>query len=84
MQAATNLLQITLGYLLGLAFAGSFLGRKYMGYVDILLHRLFRRKITLAQYLYWKYFCGIANPPKPGSMKRAEKAMSELRKALKL
>ncbi|MEM3019306.1 MAG: hypothetical protein QXO92_03535 [Candidatus Bathyarchaeia archaeon] len=48
-----------LAYLLGLAFAGSFLGRRFMGYMDICLHRLFRRRITWTQYLYWRYFCGI-------------------------
>jgi len=59
-------------YLLGMAFAGSFLGRRYMGTVDILLHRLFRRRVTLSQYLYWRYFCGIENPPKPEAMSRLE------------
>ena len=44
------------GYLLGMAFAGSFLGRKWIGTVDIALHRLFKRKITTGKYLYWKYF----------------------------
>ncbi|MBS7609312.1 hypothetical protein KEJ36_00865 [Candidatus Bathyarchaeota archaeon] len=48
-----------LAYLLGLAFAGSFLGRRFMGYSDIYLHRLFRRRVTWTHYLYWRYFCGI-------------------------
>lgn len=65
---------VIIGYLLGMAFAGSFIGRKYMGTVDIMLHRVFRRKITLAQYLYWKYFCGIEKPPKPEDVKRVDEA----------
>lgn len=65
---------VIIGYLLGMAFAGSFIGRKYMGTVDIMLHRLFRRKITLAQYLYWRYFCGIEKPPKPEEIKRVDEA----------
>lgn len=58
-------------YLLGVAFAGSFIGRKWMGTFDIFLHKLFRRKVTVAQYLYWKYFAGIENPPKPKKMEEA-------------
>jgi len=57
------------GYLLGMAFAGSFLGRKWMGTVDIALHRLFKRKITTGKYLYWKHFCGIENPPRPENLR---------------
>jgi len=59
-------------YLLGMAFAGSFLGRRWMGTVDIFLHRLFRIEITMRQYFYWRYVMGIANPPKPKAFKRAE------------
>ncbi|MEM3545639.1 MAG: hypothetical protein QXU47_09015 [Candidatus Bathyarchaeia archaeon] len=66
---------VIIGYLLGMAFAGSFIGRKYMGTVDIMLHRLFRRRITLAQYLYWRYFCGIEKPPKPEEIKRVDEAI---------
>lgn len=68
------------GYLLGMAFAGSFLGRKWMGTVDITLHRIFKRKITTSKYLYWKYFCGMENPPRPKNLDKpsslAEKIMS--------
>ena len=56
------------GYLMGMAFAGSFLGRRWMGTVDIALHRLFKRKIRIGNYLYWKYFCGIENPPRPENL----------------
>ena len=48
------------GYLLGMAFAGSFLGRKWMGTVDVALHRLLKREVTTGKYLYWKHFCGIS------------------------
>lgn len=58
------------GYLLGMAFAGSFLGRKWIGTVDIALHRLFKRKITTGKYLYWKYFCGMENPPRPQNLEK--------------
>jgi hypothetical protein len=54
-----------LAYLLGMAFAGSFLGRKWMGAVDIFLHKVFRREVTIGKYLYWKHFCNINAPPKP-------------------
>jgi len=63
---------VVIGYLLRMAFAGSFIGRKYMGTVDIMLHKVFRRKVTLAQYLYWRYFCGIEKPPKPEGIKRID------------
>lgn len=73
-----SLVYIVVGYLLGMAFAGSFLGRKYMGLVDITLHKIFRRRVTIAQYLYWRYFCGIENPPKPKNLKRAESYVKAL------
>lgn len=57
-------------YLLGMAFAGSFIGRKWMGTFDIFLHKVFRREVTVSQYLYWKYFAGIENPPKPKNMEK--------------
>jgi hypothetical protein len=65
-----NVLMAICGYLLGMAFAGSFLGRKWMGTVDIALHRLFKREVTLGKYLYWKHFCNISTPPKPPSLDR--------------
>lgn len=69
-------------FLLGMAFAGSFLGRKYMGYADILLHKLFRKKVGLVKYLYWRYFCDIPERhlPRPELMRFDPK--SELRKGL--
>ena len=63
---------MAVAYLLGVAFAGSFIGRKWMGTVDIFLHRLFRIEVTMRQYFYWKYITGIADPPKPKAFKRAE------------
>lgn len=60
-------------YLLGMAFAGSFLGRKWMGTVDVFLHKIFNRKITASKYLYWKHFCGLNNPPKPPNLKSPRK-----------
>ena len=64
-------------YLLGVAFAGSFIGRKWMGTVDIFLHRLFRIEVTMRQYFYWKYITGIADPPKPKAFKKV-KGMEKL------
>jgi len=60
-----DLLFMVVVYLIGMAFAGSFIGRRWMGSVDIFLHKLLKRDITLNQYLYWKYITGINNPPKP-------------------
>ena len=60
-------------YLLGMAFAGSFLGRKWMGTVDIALHRLLKRKVTTGKYLYWKHFCGIKDPPRPSNLRNPRK-----------
>lgn len=63
-----NVLVAVGGYLLGMAFAGSFIGRKWMGSVDIALHRLLKRKVTMGKYLYWKHFCGIGSPPRPENL----------------
>lgn len=60
------------GYLIGMAFAGSFLGRKWMGTVDVFLHKTLNREITIGKYLYWKHFCNITNPPKPPKMKKPD------------
>lgn len=65
------------GYLLGMAFAGSFLGRRWMGTVDISLHKLFKIKVTTGKYLYWKHFCGINKPPRPENLKKPSK-LSEI------
>ncbi|MDP6458667.1 MAG: hypothetical protein QGF78_05025 [Candidatus Bathyarchaeota archaeon] len=55
-------------YLLGMAFAGSFLGRKWMGSADVYLHKLFKKEVTISKYLVWKHFYCIDNPPKPLSL----------------
>lgn len=57
-------------YLLGMGFAGSFLGRRWMGTVDVFLHRTFKLEVTIGKYLYWKHFCNIPNPPKPKNMQQ--------------
>lgn len=63
---------MVMAYLLGVAFAGSFLGRRWMGTVDIFLHRIFKIKITARQYFYWKYITGVADPPKPKAFKKVK------------
>jgi hypothetical protein len=68
-----NALMAVCGYLLGMAFAGSFLGRKWMGTVDVALHKVFRREVTIGKYLYWKHFCNINDPPKPPSIEKPAK-----------
>ena len=60
-------------YLMGMAFAGSFLGRKWMGTVDVFLHRVLKREVTLGKYLYWKHFCNIGDPPKPPRLAKPDK-----------
>jgi len=60
-------------YLLGMAFAGSFLGRKWMGTVDVFLHKVFKKEVTTSKYLVWKHFYCLDDPPKPPSMKNPRK-----------
>jgi len=60
-------------YLLGMAFAGSFIGRKWMGTVDVLLHKLFKKEVTMSKYLVWKHFYCIDDPPKPPRIKKPVK-----------
>jgi len=55
-------------YLLGMAFAGSFIGRKWMGSVDVYLHKLLKKEVTMSKYLVWKHFYCIDDPPKPKSI----------------
>ena len=55
-------------YLLGMAFAGSFIGRKWMGSVDVYLHKLLKKDVTMSKYLVWKHFYCIDDPPKPRSL----------------
>jgi hypothetical protein len=69
----TQILNIGLAivaYLLGMAFAGSFLGRRWMGAVDVWMHRTFNLDVTIGKYVYWKHFCNISNPPKPPSLSK--------------
>ena len=68
-----NVLIAVVSYLLGMAFAGSFLGRAWMGTVDVFLHKMFKREVTIGKYLYWKHFCCLNNPPKPKSLKYPNK-----------
>ncbi|MFH2112569.1 MAG: hypothetical protein ABIJ47_15075 [Candidatus Bathyarchaeota archaeon] len=68
LQLGFNILLYVCTYLLGMAFAGSFLGRRWMGTVDVFLHRAFKLEVTIGKYLYWKHFCNIPNPPKPKGM----------------
>ena len=49
-----------------------------MGIVDVTLHRILTRKITISQYFYWKYFCGIDNPLKPEGIKVLSKTVNAL------
>jgi hypothetical protein len=69
-QTATQILLAIATYLLGMAFAGSFLGRAWMGTVDVFLHKTFHMEITVGKYFYWKYFCNIKDPPKPKNLER--------------
>ena len=68
-----NAFMAVCGYLLGMAFAGSFLGRKWMGSVDVALHKVFKREVTIGKYLYWKHFCNIKEPPRPPSIDKPVK-----------
>ena len=70
LQLGFNVLLGICVYLLGMAFAGSFLGRRWMGTVDVFLHRTFKLEVTIGKYLYWKHFCNIPNPPKPKNMQQ--------------
>jgi len=73
-----NSILAIMGYLLGMAFAGSFLGRKWMGTVDVFLHKTLKREITIGKYLYWKHFCNISDPPKPEKMKKPDTLIESL------
>jgi hypothetical protein len=65
-------------YLLGMAFAGSFLGRAWMGTVDVFLHKALKMEVTVGKYFYWKYFCNIADPPKPKNLERPKGLADQL------
>ena len=70
-----SLLIAVCGYLLGMAFAGSFLGRKWMGSVDVFLHRLLKKEVTTSKYLVWKHYYCIENPPKPKNLVHPSKLL---------
>ena len=69
-QFAVQILLAVATYLLGMAFAGSFLGRRWMGTVDVFLHKTLKLEVTIGKYLYWKHFCNIPHPPKPKNMQK--------------
>jgi hypothetical protein len=68
--SAIQLLLAIATYLLGMAFAGSFLGRAWMGNVDVFLHKVLKMEVTVGKYFYWKYFCNIRDPPKPKNLEK--------------
>ena len=65
-------------YLLTMAFAGSFLGRAWMGNVDVFLHKVLKIEVTVGKYFYWKYFCNVANPPKPANLEKPKNLTDQL------
>jgi hypothetical protein len=68
MEWSVSVLMAVGGYLLGIAFAGSFIGRKWMGTVDVFLHKVFKKEVTTSKYLVWKHFYCIDDPPKPKNL----------------
>jgi len=77
-QSIMQLLLTVLTYLLTMAFTGSVLGRTWMGSVDIFLHKIFKIEVTMGKYAYWKYFCTIADPPKPEHLEKPKKLTDQL------
>lgn len=75
---ATQLLLAIATYLLGMAFAGSFLGRAWMGNVDVFLHKVLKMEVTVGKYFYWKYFCNIRDPPKPMNLAKPRNLTDQL------
>ena len=75
---ATQLLLAIATYLLGMAFAGSFLGRAWMGNVDVFLHKTLNMEVTVGKYFYWKYFCNIRDPPKPKNLEKPRNLTDQL------
>ena len=75
---ATQLLLAIATYLLGMAFAGSFLGRAWMGNVDVFLHKVLKMEVTVGKYFYWKYFCNIRDPPKPKNLEKPRNLTDQL------
>ena len=65
-------------YLMTMAFAGSFLGRAWMGNVDVLLHKILKIEVTAGKYVYWKYFCNVTNPPKPANLEKPKNLTDQL------
>ncbi len=77
-QTAIQILLAIATYLLGMAFAGSFLGRAWMGNVDVFLHKVLKIEITVGKYFYWKYFCNVKNPPKPKNLEQPKGLTDQL------
>lgn len=77
-QTAVQLLLAIATYLLGMAFAGSFLGRAWMGNVDVFLHKALKMEVTVGKYFYWKYFCNVKNPPKPKNLEQPKGLADQL------
>lgn len=77
-QTATQILLAIATYLLGMAFAGSFLGRAWMGNVDVFLHKMLKMEVTVGKYFYWKYFCNIRDPPKPKNLEKPKNLTDQL------
>ena len=77
-ETATQILLAVATYLLGMAFAGSFLGRAWMGNVDVFLHKSLKMEVTVGKYFYWKYFCNIRDPPKPKNLEKPKNLTDQL------
>jgi len=77
-ETATQILLAIATYLLGMAFAGSFLGRAWMGNVDVFLHKMLKMEVTVGKYFYWKYFCNIRDPPKPKNLEKPKNLTDQL------
>ncbi len=77
-EAALQFLLTFATYLMTMAFAGSFLGRAWMGNVDVLLHKILKIEVTVGKYVYWKYFCNVSNPPKPENLEKPKNLSDQL------
>ncbi len=77
-QTGFQILIYVAAYLLGMAFAGSFLGRAWIGNVDVFLHKTLKVEVTVGKYFYWKYICNIKNPPKPKNLEQPKRLTDQL------
>ena len=77
-QTGIQILLAIATYLLGMAFAGSFLGRAWMGNVDVFLHKALKMEVTVGKYFYWKYFCNVKDPPKPKHLAQPKNLADQL------